>query len=430
MVLVSFWLFLRPPEQRRVWSWPLFLFIVSLFSLYLFLIAACVWAADWARRLIEHRRPLGPLAIEAIAAPALVLLGLWQTGFFLLANDAAASGFGHFRADVFTFIDPYSPLRLPARGEFTGPIIWSYFMPDIGTDPGHNGEYEGFAFAGVGLILLVAFAGWLFFRTRRTNTQPLLNAPNLRYLLVVIFGMALFALSNHISFGPYTIDSYVPFAALFLLFGLAAAYVLLWPHRTAILAFTKARPKALIAAAIGVVALAGLALLAVVMLPRDTLVALLNPILEFRSTGRFINLLFFAIAFVAILIVAQRLPARQALLVLIAAFVVQAVDTSAGWLHMRSNLNRYGDQWQTKLVSPFWDEAAARYPIIRQDWAHEVPNLTDFGLLAYRHGGSTDITYLVRLNTDVLEEFEAAHSRLCSKWRLGERYALPARSRG
>jgi hypothetical protein len=97
----------------------------------------------------------------------------------------AGPGFGWFKTNILAMID--------SNG-------WSYVLPDIPSF-GWRGDLEGFAFLGLGGLVLVAVAAWSLPAVLRAHPPDLRYAP----LAVALVGMWLFALSWNVTLGPWHI---------------------------------------------------------------------------------------------------------------------------------------------------------------------------------------------------------------------------------
>ena len=132
----------------------------------------------------------------------------------------------------------------------------------------------------------------------------------------------------------------------------------------------------------------------------------------FRSSGRFAwPLVYWAMVAVCWIAVSRsrRAPASA---LLIAAALVQVMDTSAGWHSYRRTFARHGSSWPTQLVSPFWEQAGRRYRAVRLIAPrNHLPAYRDLAAWALAHRMKTDIVYLARLDTaafDRLKRIRAA----------------------
>lgn len=66
---------------------------------------------------------------------------MWGAGYFMLKAGVQSGGFGFYRMNLLSLLD--------SNG------VWSQLLPDL---PNMPGDYEGFSFLGIGLILLAAAA--------------------------------------------------------------------------------------------------------------------------------------------------------------------------------------------------------------------------------------------------------------------------------
>lgn len=158
---------------------------------YLLVMVLAIFAADLLQRM--WRREWNAGRALATLAVSLLLVGLlmWATGYFMLGGvegvqvDQAA--FGTYRMNLHALIDTEN--------------FWSRLLPDL---PGGVGEYEGFAFLGLGILLLGAVALPLLIEARRPGASRAIWVP----ITAVAAGMAAFALSNHIALGSTDIVQY------------------------------------------------------------------------------------------------------------------------------------------------------------------------------------------------------------------------------
>jgi hypothetical protein len=108
-------------------------------------------------------------------------LALWTFGYLGQAS-LTAPGFGDFSANLLALVDPDG---------------WSRIVHDVPSGPG---EYEGFAFLGTGILLVIAADVALRLRARAMGR--LIAARRLRpratALVLVVVAFAMFALSSHV----------------------------------------------------------------------------------------------------------------------------------------------------------------------------------------------------------------------------------------
>jgi hypothetical protein len=334
-----------PPHTRRPWLWWGLLVVSTAFvHAYIFAMVATLWLADLARRfLVDFRKRdtwLEPIGIGAMLAALVTVTGVW-------AGPAGEfqGGFGWFKMNVLSPFDPN-----PFTGTMQDRPGWSYIVPDL---PNWAGDYEGFAYAGLGAFVLAAMAGWAaphFFRTQRLSW---VYAP----LGLALFGMGVFAVSQNVTIGSVNLW-------------------LGWPG------------------------------------PLQSLGEL------FRATGRFIWPFYYFIFFACVYVLAKKLSPRLLIAALAGVILIQAVDTSRGWISDGRYL-RERDTFQSPLTSPFWDEAAARYRSVRLApyWV-DYPRSLHVARFALAHGLPTDAAYLSRTSTPAKAASEAriAHGIATGEW--------------
>lgn len=202
--------------------------------------------------------------------------------------------------------------------------------------PGDGAGHEGFNFAGAGILLLLPFALVSFASNHALYLLEVLKKKILISSLIVLW---LFALSNNISIGALQIHYDIP-SSLMWCFGI------------------------------------------------------------FRASARLFWPLFYTLIFFTIFLIIKGYTARVSILILTVAFLLQVIDTSAGWLGINKHLSvKPSSAWATPLKDPFWVEAAFRYKKI-----HVVPlegQFLGWQNLAYyagTHNMSIDGVYLARID--------------------------------
>ena len=87
---------------------------------------------------------------------------------------------------------------------------------------------------------------------------------------------------------------------------------------------------------------------------------------------------------------------------LAAVAVIQAVDTSRGWLYDSPYLHTRGGAYASKFTAPFWSQAGDRYAAIRIA-PHSLDHYLDIATFARSHKMTTDSAYLSRTSTKATE---------------------------
>ncbi len=203
MSLTAHWLVLGalalslPPHTRRPWLWWGLLVIGSAFvHAYLFVMVATLWLADLARRFWLARRDWRAArwpAAEMAGVGTLLIALVMGTGVWSGPAGEFQGGFSWFKMNVFSFFDPD-----PYSGAWPARDSWSFILPDL---PNWGGDYEGFAFVGLGGLILGLAALWALPRFLRTQKLDFAYAP----LAVALIGMAGFAVSQNVTFGEFNL---------------------------------------------------------------------------------------------------------------------------------------------------------------------------------------------------------------------------------
>jgi hypothetical protein len=166
--------------------------------------AALAFALALRLALVERWFSAKEGALWLGSVPALVGASFWLFGFVPRAGVQYildAEGFGSFSADMLTFFNPAN---------------WSRFLPEV---PVHGRQHEGFAYLGLGGLVLLALALGLAARALIQGARP--DARSWKTLgpgLAICLAMFAYALSNHVTFrGSEVLDLssfYAPLSAL------------------------------------------------------------------------------------------------------------------------------------------------------------------------------------------------------------------------
>lgn len=226
---------------------------------------------------------------------------------------------------------------------------WSYVL-ESRTNPSSWGE--GFAYLGLGLIVAGLFALIALLKTSSGNISSLKAFfRNHRYLGVLIIFLTVFAISNRVGLGDFSFTYPLPAWLLKMADILRSSARLFWP----------------------------------------------------------IHYLLIVTFFVAIV---RTFSHKVAIGILALCFILQASDTSKGWLENRKQLaTRHSAEEHTEnLRNVFWNEAGKRYrDLIIVPSVNRPPNWENFAVYAVTHHMRTNAAHMARVD---LAKQEASNIKL------------------
>ena len=163
-------------------NWILLLILTALVNAYILAIILSIFILDLIYRTrIEGFRSKDSFLIF-FKAFSLLILSLYVFGYFSNGASIGSGGYSLYRANLNTF--------------FNDNDFWSYILPDIGSIPN---DYEGFAFLGVGIIVLLFISLYEVFKNKLLLNM-IFSKKNI-YLLSLSILLFLFAITNKITLG-------------------------------------------------------------------------------------------------------------------------------------------------------------------------------------------------------------------------------------
>jgi len=285
LLLAGLYLNLRPQNNQRLLCWLSLLVAASLINFYLLVMIITLWLANVMDQWINHKKiTLVVLLKEFVICSLAVIFSMWQAGFFL-GKDAPirAEGFGSYKLNLLSLFDANH---------------WSYVLPNIAT-PEDLGE--GFNYLGLGLICLLPLSIFLIFSNRASLYPYIKRFP---FLIFAFIGLTVFALSNLVSIGMYTVE--MP-----------------WPS------------------------------------------ALTNLASILRSSGRLFWPVYYGLVFLILAIIAKNVSRKWVIIFFTSALMIQIVDTRAGWWPLHQTFNELSKRpFPNPLNDPFWASAAKQYKAV------------------------------------------------------------------
>lgn len=166
---------------------------------YVWAMVSLIYGAFIIKSLLERKLDWSRYVLMAIPLQCGLLVGI-ASGFLHLGGAGLfeADGFGHYSANFLALVDP----------------LYQYFssglVPDLGV--AGAGQYEGFGYAGVGVLLLISATAAVAIARRRAQE----SGPASRYwpLFVVAAVSYVWAMSHVMAFGVHVVELPVPAALL------------------------------------------------------------------------------------------------------------------------------------------------------------------------------------------------------------------------
>jgi hypothetical protein len=189
--LIGHWIILAAlniyfSAQRKWLKWTVLLCLATLVHAYLFVMAAAIWAFDIIRSVWYERSGRAAQIGTAVGTLVCVAFCMWFAGYFM-GGSVAGDGFGVFRTNLISLINPHD--------------VWSR----VRTGSVHGGDYEGFAYLGLGNIALIVFAVCAAIASPISARVDKRMALPLAILAVLFF---VYALSNHVIVGSRELFQY------------------------------------------------------------------------------------------------------------------------------------------------------------------------------------------------------------------------------
>lgn len=331
LILAAIYLILRPQTRTRLLYWLILLAITASIHAYLLVMLLLLWFADRHRRFFNHELSQVETLIELVSVVSVVGFVCWLSGYFSVNGHVSSLGYGFSQMNLMAPFDP-------GRSDYG---LWSAVIPDIPDDPM---QHEGFNFLGLGVICLLPFA----FYSLWVNLNKISKlVRNYRAICFVLLLLCLFALSNNVSVGAWTVS--IPI--------------------------------------------------------NDTILLAAN---VFRASARMFWPVYYFVLIAVFYLIVRGYSAQRCMLLFAAATLIQMADTSGGWLRIRAAyMDSSASRWTSAMESPFWEVAANRYTKVRR--IPLMYNSIGFESIPYYagiHKMATDGVYLNRIDTDKLAAAE------------------------
>lgn len=185
LILAALYGCLSEGGHRRRLAWTALVCVAALVHAYLLVMVLAIWSAGLADRMVRRATLPRQACIEATLVVGVLAFVCWQAGYFAVSGGATAWGYGFYRMNMLSPVDPDA---------------WSRVLLDL---PGGEGDGEGFGYLGVGMLCLL-IVGCVGMVRRRPEIGPLLRRH--RFLVLSALLMVVYAWSDQIGFGAHRID--------------------------------------------------------------------------------------------------------------------------------------------------------------------------------------------------------------------------------
>ncbi len=184
LILASLYLYFSSYTINTKLKWSVLLIILPLVHFYLLVMVLMIWGAYLISYML-HAKTIKEIVytlLYTLTTLLLILLVMWTVGYFSIPIDnVETGGFGYYSMNL---LAPFNPMG----GDETT------FLTKIAL--ASEGQYEGFNYLGLGILIMLLMA-------LPKMSNAIKDSVKKRFipLLIVLFLLYLFALSNKITFG-------------------------------------------------------------------------------------------------------------------------------------------------------------------------------------------------------------------------------------
>lgn len=186
LILAALYLYFKSWAKPRKYMllWCILMCISVLAHIYICAMCTGIFIASLIDGIRSKRINIKDTVISLFASIAGILLLLWLVGYFSGIPMESRPGFGFYRMNILSFLNPDG---------------WSYILKNIPSSPG---EYEGFNYLGLGLLLIMIWCIPYILSPKYSLWNIIKNNWPLFVVLVLLF---IYALSNNIYCGKYEV---------------------------------------------------------------------------------------------------------------------------------------------------------------------------------------------------------------------------------
>jgi len=333
LILLAILLALR--ESRNLASWLITTAVATAVNPYLTAMVLLIFLSNAIIRLINIRRIQLQVVIDGVAIFSVALLTAYLLGLFIYDGESlSTNGFGDYTTNVVSIVDPAIDDAIAIAPS------WSRFnlLPDLPNGEQH--QWEGFAYLGTGILLLVMITSLRLLPTLVRNKMWWISIVGSIAVTTVV--------------GRLPLISTAVFA---LTVGLLAAFVSIKLDLS-----RESRLVLVVAASLAMaVAVSHRVYVGAALIQLPVPEGLLSPFGFVRVSGRMVWITVYVVMFV-VFVLADHAFRRAPKLLAIAVVVVvalQVADGGEGYQSTRDYMS--GPRTAPALTSELWGDIASRY---------------------------------------------------------------------
>lgn len=183
-IVAGLYFYLR--KEFRFWHWTILLMCIATLNTYISMMVACLFFMDLLQRVLTKQHNLKQTLLYLTGALACTGTLMYCIGYFMVYKGLEGGGYGIYRMNLLSLFDP--------------DWDWSRLLRNIACK---DGDWEGFNFLGIGMLLLLPVS--LILAALRPKTFWRLRLLPLFLLSAVLF---VYAISNRIAAGELELYMY------------------------------------------------------------------------------------------------------------------------------------------------------------------------------------------------------------------------------
>ena len=173
-------------KNFSIFRWLGLLAAVTLIHAYLLVMVFVIYSGDLIQRCWLKQTAIVKTVSNFFVVSICIAIIMWAAGYFMVGTSVGIAGFGLYRMNLLSLIDPDD--------------IWSKLLRD---QKGGSGDDAGFNYMGLGMLGLGLIAGYELLRNPKIGFKVKIIP-----ILVISIGFFLYAISNHVAIGTHEIFSY------------------------------------------------------------------------------------------------------------------------------------------------------------------------------------------------------------------------------